>query len=128
MVFGETHHSRRTPLNPRGVATSYLHLSTDRRFLIPAATIALPMSQLFAIFGTAPRILMDDMQFSPIQLGLFFAGIVLIVFAAGALATKLPPRFGLDRSVQGALFLAAIGSVAMLLVSNLAPTLSLFLG
>ena len=40
----------------------------------------------------------------------------MIVFAAGMLATRLAPRFGLDRSIRGGLVAAAIGSVAILLV------------
>ena len=53
---------------------------------------------------------------------------MLIVFAAGMLATKLAPRFGLDRSIQGGLLLAATGSVAILLVSMFSPTFLPFLG
>ena len=68
------------------------------------------------------------MHFTPIQLGLFFAGTVLIVFASGMLATKLAPRYGLDRSIRGGLFAAAAGSIAMLLVSLYSPTFLPFLG
>src|SRR4051812_20120684 len=116
-VLGETHTSTRIPLNPLAIAKNYLGLSADRRFLIPAATVALIMGGLFAIFSAAPRVLIEGLHFTPIQLGLFFAGTVMIVFAAGMLATKLAPRFGLDRSIQGGLLAAAAGSVAILLVS-----------
>ena len=116
-VLGETHNSTRIPLNPLAIATTYLGLSADRRFLIPAATVALIMGGLFAMFSAAPRVLIEGLHFTPIQLGLFFAGTVLIVFGAGMLATKLAPRFGLDRSIQAGLWLAATGSLAVLLVS-----------
>jgi len=116
-VLGETHNSTRIPLNPLAIAKTYLGLSADRRFLIPAATVALIMGGLFAMFSAAPRVLIEGLRFTPIQLGLFFAGTVMIVFAAGMLATKLAPRFGLDRSIQGGLLLAAAGSIAILLVS-----------
>jgi DHA1 family bicyclomycin/chloramphenicol resistance-like MFS transporter len=75
------------------------------------------MGGLFAMFSAAPRVLIEGLHFTPIQLGLFFAGTVMIVFAAGMLATKLAPRFGLDRSIRGGLLAAAAGSVAILLVS-----------
>jgi DHA1 family bicyclomycin/chloramphenicol resistance-like MFS transporter len=120
-VLGETHTSTRIPLNPLAIAKTYLGLSADRRFLIPAATVALIMGGLFAMFSAAPRVLIEGLAFTPIQLGLFFAGTVMIVFAAGMLATKLAPRFGLDRSIQGGLLLAAAGSVAILLVSMFDP-------
>jgi MFS transporter, DHA1 family, multidrug resistance protein len=71
--------------------------------------------------------LIEAMHFTPIQLGLFFAGTVLIVFAAGMLATKLAPRYGLDRSIRGGLFAAATGSIAMLLVSLYSPSFLPFL-
>jgi DHA1 family bicyclomycin/chloramphenicol resistance-like MFS transporter len=86
------------------------------------------MGGLFAIFSAAPRVLIEGLHFSPMQLGLFFAGTVMIVFAAGMLATKLAPRFGLDRAIQIGLLLAATGSVATLAVSIFTPTFLPFLG
>jgi DHA1 family bicyclomycin/chloramphenicol resistance-like MFS transporter len=126
-VLGETHNSTRIALNPLAIAKTYFGLSADRRFLIPAATVALIMGGLFAMFSAAPRVLIEGLHFTPIQLGLFFAGTVMIVFAAGMLATKLAPRFGLDRSIQGGLLLAAAGSIAILMVSMFNPTFLPFL-
>jgi MFS transporter, DHA1 family, multidrug resistance protein len=127
-VLGETHHSTRIPLNPLAIAKTYLGLSADRRFLVPAATVSLIMGGLFSMFSAAPRVLIEGLHFTPIQLGLFFAGTVLIVFGAGMLATKLAPRFGLDRSIQGGLLLAATGSIAILLVAVFNPAFLPFLG
>ena len=127
-VLGETHRSTRIPLDPLAIARTYFGLSTDRRFLVPAATVSLIMGGLFAMFSAAPRVLIEGLGFTPIQLGLFFAGTVMIVFAAGMLATQLAPRFGLDRSIHGGLVAAAIGSVAILLVASLHATFLPFLG
>jgi DHA1 family bicyclomycin/chloramphenicol resistance-like MFS transporter len=127
-VLGETHRSTRTPLNPLAIARNYLGLVADRRFLIPAATVSLIMGGLFAMFSAAPRVLIEGMHFTPIQLGLFFAGTVMIVFAAGMLATRLAPRFGLDRSIQFGLLAAASGSIAILLVSIFNAAFLPFLG
>ena len=127
-VFGETHHATRTPLDLLAIARNYIGLIADRRFVVPAATVSLIMGGLFSMFSAAPRVLIEAMHFTPIQLGLFFAGTVLIVFAAGMLATKLAPRYGLDRSIRGGLFAAATGSIAMLLVSLYSPTFLPFLG
>jgi len=126
-VLGETHNSTRNPLNPLAIAKTYLGLSADRRFLIPAATVALIMGGLFAMFSAAPRVLIEGLDFTPIQLGLFFAGTVMIVFAAGMLATRLAPRVGLDRSIQAGLLLAAAGSIVILLVSLFNPKFLPFL-
>ena len=102
----------------------------DRRppFVVPAATVSLIMGGLFAMFSAAPRVLIEALKFSPIQLGLFFAGTVLIVFAAGMLATRLAPRYGLDRSIRGGLLIAALGSIAILAVSRFSPSFPPFLG
>jgi MFS transporter, DHA1 family, multidrug resistance protein len=126
-VLGETHNATRTPLDPLAIAKNYVGLIADRRFLVPAATVSLIMGGLFSMFSAAPRVLIEALHFSPIQLGLFFAGTVMIVFAAGMLATKLAPRYGLDRSIRGGLLAAATGSVAMLLVSLFTPTFLPFL-
>jgi DHA1 family bicyclomycin/chloramphenicol resistance-like MFS transporter len=126
-VFGETHHATRIPLNPAAIIRNYFGLIADRRFLLPAATVSLIMGGLFAMFAAAPRVLIEGLHFTPIQLGLFFAGTVMIVFAAGMLATKLAPRFGLDRSIRGGLVAAATGSIAILLVSLFYPTFLPFL-
>jgi MFS transporter, DHA1 family, multidrug resistance protein len=121
LVLSETHHATRTPLNPLAIAKNYIGLIADRRFVVPAATVSLIMGGLFAMFSAAPRILIEGLQFTPIQLGLFFAGTVMVVFAAGMLSTKLGPRFGLDRSIRGGLLVAATGSIALLLVSLFTP-------
>jgi DHA1 family bicyclomycin/chloramphenicol resistance-like MFS transporter len=127
-VFGETHRAARIPLDPLAIAKGYLGLIADRRFVVPAATVSLIMGGLFSVFSSAPRILIEAMHFTPLQLGLFFAGTVLIVFAAGMLATRLAPRYGLDRSIRGGLIATAVGSVAMLLVSLHSPSFLPYLG
>src|SRR4029079_11523100 len=127
MVLGETHHATRTPLDPLAIAKNYLGLIADRRFVVPAATVSLIMGGLFSMFSAAPRILIEALHFTPIQLGLFFAGTVMIVFASGMLATTLAPRYGLARSIRGGLLVAAAGSIAMMLVSLYSPTFLPFL-
>jgi DHA1 family bicyclomycin/chloramphenicol resistance-like MFS transporter len=126
-ALGETHHATRTPLNPLAIVKNYASLVADRRFVVPAATVSLILGGLFAMFSAAPRVLIEDLHFSPIQLGLFFAGTVMIVFAAGMLATKLAPRYGLDRSIRWGLVAAVLGSIAILLVSLFRPTFFPFL-
>ncbi|MGB3866063.1 MAG: multidrug effflux MFS transporter [Xanthobacteraceae bacterium] len=115
--LGETHRGVRTPLAPRSIMTTYLRLTFDRRFLIPAATVSLILGGLYAMFAATPRILIENMGFSPIGLGVFFAGTVLIVFAAGMTATRLATAFGLQRPIQAGLLLAVIGGIAILLVA-----------
>lgn len=117
LVLGETHHATRIPLNPLAIGTTYLKLSANRDFLIPAATVALIMGGLFSMFSAAPRILIEGFRFTPIALGLFFAGSVVMVFGSGMLAARLAPRIGLARSIRIGLLLACAGAIAVLAVA-----------
>src|SRR2546422_4790934 len=128
IALGETHRSTRIPLHPLAIAKNYFGLIVDRRFLVPAATVSLIIGGLFAMFSAAPRVFIEGLHFTPIQLGLFFAGTVMIVFAAGMLATKLAPRYGLDRPIRAGLWATAASSVAILLISMISPTFLPFLG
>jgi DHA1 family bicyclomycin/chloramphenicol resistance-like MFS transporter len=117
MVLGETHNATRIPLNPLAIGKTYLKLSTNRHFVVPAATVALIMGGLFSMFSAAPRVLIEGFAFTPIMLGLFFAGSVVMVFGSGMLGARLAPRIGLDRAIRIGLALACIGSVAVLAVA-----------
>lgn len=120
-VFGETHRATRTPLAPLAISKAYLALSADRRFVVPALTVSLILGALFAMFSALPRVLIESLGFTPLQLGFFFAGTVMVVFSAGIIATKLVPRLGLDRSIQMGLALAGLGGIIVLLVSLFDP-------
>ena len=126
-ILGETHHTIRTPLHPFAIARGYGGLLCDRLFVVPAATVSLIMGGLFAMFSATPRILIEAMGFSTIELGFFFAGTVLIVFAAGMLATQLASRLALDRSIRLGLRVAAVGGIAVLTTSIIRPTFLPFL-
>lgn len=125
-VLGETHKSTRIRLNPLAITKAYLGLMVDRRFVVPAAVVSLIMGGTFAMFSAAPRVLIETLRFSPIELGLFFAGTLPIVFASGLAATRLARR-GLDRPMRWALLVATTGAAAILLVSIFSPSFSPFL-
>ncbi|MCK1314506.1 multidrug effflux MFS transporter [Bradyrhizobium sp. 23] len=114
-AFGETHHAPRAEFNSSTIAKNYWSLSTDRRFLVPAATVSLILGALFAMFSALPRVLIEGLDFTPMQLGLFFAGTVMIVFSAGIIATKIVPHLGRDRSICIGLALACVGGGMVLL-------------
>lgn len=118
-ILGETHHATRLPLNPLAIARTYGALSANRHFLIPAATVGLIMGGLFAIFAASPRVLSETYGYSPIAIGLFFAGSVVMVFSSGLLAARLAPRIGIDRAIRAGLIVAVVGSVAVIVVAQL---------
>jgi MFS transporter, DHA1 family, multidrug resistance protein len=119
IVFGETHLVPRAAFNPWTIAKNYWSLFADLRFVVPAATVSLILGALFAMFSALPRILIEGLGFAPLQLGLFFAGTVLIVFSAGIIATRIVRRFGLDQSICIGLALACVGSGMVLLFALL---------
>ncbi|MDB5564168.1 MAG: transporter [Tardiphaga sp.] len=128
LVLGETHNSTRIPLNPLAIGKTYVKLSANRHFLVPAATVALIMGGLFSMFSAAPRILIEGFAFTPIMLGLFFAGSVVMVFGSGMLAARLAPRIGLDRAIRIGLWLACAGSLAVLAVAYFNGSVVSFIG
>jgi hypothetical protein len=96
---GETKAASDSSLHPLSIAGTYLGLVRDARFAAPASTAGLLMAGLFAVFSGAPRVLLEGFGLSPVMLGLLFAGVVFLVFAAGMLAPRLSARFGLYRAV-----------------------------
>ena len=117
---GETIRSARSSMNPLTIASSYLALIRDIRFVVPARTAGLLMIGLFAIFSSAPRVLVESFGFSPITLGLLFAAVVFVVFAAGMLATRLSARLGLYRATVVGLAISVTGGATLLLASLVA--------
>jgi DHA1 family bicyclomycin/chloramphenicol resistance-like MFS transporter len=93
--LGETHPAdRRAPLSAMRVIRAYRRLALDKRFILPAASMSLLMSGLFASFAAAPAILMKGIGLTSLQTGLYFAATVFVVFAAGMAAPRLAHRHG----------------------------------
>ena len=93
--LGETHPvDRRAPHSARSVVLAYTRLALDSRFILPALSMSLLMSGLFASFAAAPAILMKGIGLTSLQTGLYFASTVFVVFAAGMAAPRLARRHG----------------------------------
>lgn len=113
---GETHRADTgVSMQPLPILRGYWGLLTDLRFIAPAGMIGLYMGAIFAMFTVSPRILIDGLGFSPIQLGLFFAGTVFVVFASGMLAPQLAIKLGHARATVLGLAIAATGGAVLLL-------------
>lgn len=113
---GETHRADgNVSMQPGSIVRGYWGLLTDLRFIAPAGTIGLFMGALFAMFSVSPRILIDGLGFSPIQVGLFFATTVFAVFASGMAAPRVAIRLGHGRAAVIGLGIAGLGAVLLLL-------------
>lgn len=107
------------------VASAYGRLAIDPRFLLPTVSVSLVIGGLYTFFATAPAILMTELGLTEFQLGLSFATMVLIVFAAGFLAPRLAHRWGQRSIGMIGLFIALAGSLFMFVFAA-APTFMSF--
>ena len=118
-TLGETHAPERRQLVTAAAITSqYLRLMADPRFARPALAVSLIVGGLYAFFGAAPAVLMVDMGLSSVELGLLFAGTVVVVFASGLMAPRLAHRWGAERVAVSGIALALLGGTAIYLVQD----------
>lgn len=121
--LGETHPAdRRAPHSAKSVVLAYGRLTLDRRFILPALSMSLLMSGLFASFAAAPAILMQGIGLTSLQTGLYFAATVFVVFAAGMAAPRLAHRHGARIATLVGIACAMAGG-GLLLVGPAAPGL-----
>jgi MFS transporter, DHA1 family, multidrug resistance protein len=114
-IVGETLPAERRRHQPVAVlAGVYVLLMRDARFMRPALATAAILGALFAFFGTAPLVLTRDFGFSALQVGLFFATSVFVVFAAGQTAPRWAARWGGPAVLRLGAVLAALGGLTML--------------
>lgn len=117
LLLNETHApSARLKMTVAGTATAYLQLLGDRRFALPALSVSLVIGGLYAFFASAPAIMIRGMGYSSLQLGVFFAATVLVVFSAGILAPRLAQRWGAIPVVIIGSLLALSGGVSQVLL------------
>lgn len=113
---------RRVTQSVPAVLTAYGKLASNRLFILPALATSLLMSGLFASFAAAPSILMDGMGLNSLQVGLYFAATVFVVFAAGLAAPRLAHRWGSRAITLSGLATACLAG-ALLLVGPSNPSL-----
>jgi MFS transporter, DHA1 family, multidrug resistance protein len=119
---GETHPpDRRSAASLSATMRAYRGLLADARFILPALAVSLIIGGLYAFFAAAPTILMLSLGLSALQLGLFFATTVFVVFAGGLLAPRLAHKWGARSIAVIGIVLAMLGGGFLLAMSG-APT------
>ncbi|WP_338105458.1 multidrug effflux MFS transporter [Microvirga tunisiensis] len=119
---GETHPpDRRLAASLSATMRAYRGLLADARFILPALAVSLIIGGLYAFFAAAPAILMLSLGLSALQLGLFFATTVFVVFAGGLLARRLAHKWGARSIAVIGIVLAMLGGGFLLAISE-APT------
>jgi DHA1 family bicyclomycin/chloramphenicol resistance-like MFS transporter len=101
--------ARQTSLSIGPIFATYGKLLVDTRFVRPAMVVACMTGGLYGFFATAPAILMGALGLGSLELGLYFAATVPVVFAAGLLAPRLSRRWGAQRMIQVGMTLALAG-------------------
>lgn len=113
--LGETHSAdKRSAHSVPAILAGYKRLLCDRRFIAPALSVSLVIGTLYAFFSMAPAILMAGFGLSSLELGVFFAATVFVVFAAGFLAPRLARRWGQVSVAHAGIVIALLGSLALL--------------
>ncbi|NQD91046.1 multidrug effflux MFS transporter [Pseudomonas sp. CrR25] len=113
--LGETHNAdNRSAQSVPAILAGYKRLLRDRRFIAPALSVSLVIGTLYAFFSMAPAILMAGFGLSSLELGLFFAATVFVVFASGFLAPRLARRWGQVSVAHAGIVIALVGSLALL--------------
>lgn len=115
---GETHNGARERLDLKAILHVYMVLLRDRRFIVPAASVALLIGGLFSVFTITPAVLVDGLGFSPFALSMFYAGTVFIVFGAGFSAPKIAQRTGLAAVTRAGLMIACLGCLVMAILAG----------
>ncbi|WP_404290753.1 multidrug effflux MFS transporter [Microvirga sp. RSM25] len=119
---GETHPpDRRSAASLSATMHAYRRLLADARFILPALAVSLIIGGLYAFFAAAPAILMLSLGLSALQLGLFFATTVFVVFAGGLLAPRLAHKWGARSIAVMGIVLAMLGGGFLLAISE-SPT------
>ncbi|MDP1599692.1 multidrug effflux MFS transporter [Phenylobacterium sp.] len=134
-MLGETHPvERRESLSLSAVGLAYVRLATNPRFILPALAVSLVIGALYTFFAAAPAVLISVLGLTGLQLALYFAGTVVIVFAAGFLAPRLARRWspvaagalGLGFAVAGSAVILAFAGAPNLVSITMGLTLFLF--
>ncbi|WP_324726350.1 multidrug effflux MFS transporter [Klebsiella sp. ZJOU C1] len=122
-TLGETHPTeRRAQVSIPGVVVAYFRLAVNGKFLLPALSVSLLMSGLFASFGAAPAILIKGIGLSSLQVGFYFAATVFVVFGAGMAAPRMARRYGAQIITSAGILTALLGG-GMLLIGPESPGL-----
>src|SRR5690348_13626584 len=106
----------------RGIAKSFAVVLRHRGALAHVAIIAGGFGGLFAFISASPFVLQTVHGLSPFGFGLAFAAASLGYIAGTSLAAKLVTRLGLDRTIGWGTATLAVGGLAMIAATALAPT------
>lgn len=107
--------SKRRPVQISSAIRAYFSLASDLRFIRPALPVSLIIGCLYSFFGAAPQVLMNDLGLNSVELSIFFAATVFVVFGGGLLTSPLSRRWGTWRIGMSGITIAVAGSLLLVL-------------
>ena len=96
----------------------YIDLIKDKYFLLPSLSLAFLMGSLYVLFVTSPLILEHEFSLTHLELGLFFAKTVFIVFISGFLSPKIAHEIGMNKTIYLGFSLTILGGITLLVLFN----------
>lgn len=109
--------------HPWRVVLNYGRLLRDRRFVVPALTMATSVGTIYTLGTLLPFVLIGRVGMNPMHFGLGMLAQTGSYFVGGLVARQLLRRFHADRLVLPGLVLAFAGSASTLLLDGwIAPS------
>lgn len=96
----------------------YIDLIKDKYFLLPSLSLAFLMGSLYVLFVTSPLILEHEFSLTHLEMGLFFAKTVFIVFISGFLSPKIAHKIGMNKTIYLGFILIIFGGITLLVLYN----------
>lgn len=128
-VIGETQAGEhRAALSVSAVIGGYVRLVADRRFILPGLAVSLVIGALYTFFAAAPGVLISVLGLTGLQLALYFAATVVIVFSAGLAAPRLARRWNPALAASMGLGFAVVGASVILAFAGAPDLVTLTLG
>ena len=122
----ETHFQLRPLPGPAGLIGHYVRLLQVPMFVSYAATLAFSSGMFFAFLAGAPYIMVNLMERSPSEYGLFFIVISLGYMSGNFLSGRLSQRLGVERMIALGCGIGVTGAVFLLSFSTVMQPLALF--
>lgn len=122
----ETHFQLRPLPGPAGLIGNYLRLLQVPVFVSYAMTLAFSSGMFFAFLAGAPYIMVNLMERSPSEYGLFFIMISLGYMSGNFIAGRLSQRLGVERMMVLGCSLGVTGAIVLVSFSGVLQPLALF--
>lgn len=122
----ETHFQLRPMPGPAGLLGNYVRLLQIPLFVSYAATLSFASGMFFAFLAGAPYVMVNLMNRSPSEYGLFFIMISLGYMSGNFVSGRLSQRLGVQRMIAIGCLLGIVGAMILVGLADVLQPLALF--